>query len=440
MDPISIAVVGTMAVSSLVNLYNAEKARGADRRRLKEIRQLFEKIKPPDYDVSIDAPPQYHEQALQSPKYADPLQAPKFDTSRLSPEDLKSVGKYIPEVAPYIAQAAPELIKQSQDALAARDVQRKALQKYMTMGETGDDAISAQASAMAAQQAGMDARSRSQAVLQDAQRRGQLGSGMQLAAQLQGNAYASNQEAMARMQAASDAQRRRLEALASGASLGGQIYNQDISLASRNADIINDFNRQMAQGRQNYEMQRAASLNDAQRFNLQMQQELANRNVAARNEAQRQNLGRSDDLTRYQSQFAQGQQQRADRLAQSDYENQRYERDYRNRLAESKAQWAAQQRANYNKMLGQQYDDQMRWASGMAGMGNTERQAAREYAQDRAQAVQGLANAGMSGLDYYNKDRQWQRQQTAADDRAMMESQGRWMTDDERRRRKAYYE
>jgi hypothetical protein len=358
----------------------------------------------------------------------------------LTPEDLKSVGKYIPEVAPYIAQASPELIKQSQDALAARDVQRKALQKYMTLGETGDDAISAQAATMAAQQAGMDARSRSQGILQDAQRRGQLGSGMQMAAQLQGNAYASNQEAMARMQAASDAQRRRLEALASGASLGGQIYNQDISLASRNADIINDFNRQMAQGRQNYEMQRAASLNDAQRFNLQMQQELANRNVAARNDAQRFNIGRSDDITRYQSGFARDQQSRADRLAQADYENQRYERDYRNRLAESKANWAAQQKDKYNRMMGQQFDDQMRWASGMAGIGNTERQAAREYAQDRAQGIQGLANAGMSGLDYYNKDKRWQNQQLAEDDRAQYRKSGRWMDDEERRQRKGYYE
>ena len=302
MDPITISIAaaaGSQALGSLVNLYNAEKARGADRKRLKEIRALFEKIKPPDYDVSIDAPPQYHREVLAQPRYSDPMQAPDFDISKLTPEDLKLVGKYTPEIAPYIAEAAPELVKKSTEAMKGREAQQKALERYMKMGETGDDAISAQASFMARQQAAADTRARQQALEQSFARRGQLGSGMQFAGGLQAGQAAGNTQALAQMQAASDAQRRRLEALSSGAALGGQIYGQEMDLASQNAAMINDFNRRMAQSRQAYEAQRAGALNEAQRYNLGMEQDIANANAAARNRAAEMNLQRSDQLARY---------------------------------------------------------------------------------------------------------------------------------------------
>lgn len=440
MDPVTGSILAVMTISSLAQAYNAERARGADKRKLKELQDTFDRIKPPNYTLPITAAPQYHEEALQQPQFSQALQNPQFLASRFTPEDFKVVGQYAPELAPYVAQAAPETVKQSREALGARDAQKKALERYMAMGETGDDAISAQAGAMAAQQAGMDARARSQAIMQDFQRRGQLGGGMQLASQLQGNAYASQQEAMARMQAASDAQRRRLEALASGASLGGQIYGQEMDLASRNANIINQFNREMANARQNWENQRAGTLNDAQLANLRNAQDIANRNVMGRNAAEQFNIGRADDITRYNTQFAQNQQARDDRLAQLKYENAAKERDVYNQTQLAKANWARQQNQDLNRILGQQFSDQMAHAQGRMGINQAQREANRMYTQDINQGIQGFGNVLATGGDYYRGSRNMSRQNVAADDRAQYERTGQWMSPEERQRRMGYYD
>ena len=439
MLPAIAAVAGIAAVSGLVNLYNAEKARGADRQRLKEIRALFEKIKPPDYDVSIDAPPQYHEQALKQPKYSDPQQAPQFDTSRLNPEDLKLVGKYTPELAPYIAESNPELVKQSGEALKGREAQKNALKKYIEMGETGDDAISAQESAMAQRRAGADSRSRLDSLQQSFERRGQGGAGLQMGAQLAAAQGSSDMQAQAQMQAQADAQRRRLSALASGAQLGGQLYGQEMDLAQANTGIINNFNQRMASARQNFENRRAEDLNQANRYNLGVEQDLSNRSIAARNEAAEKNLRRSDSLAQYGADFRTRERNRLDENERERYANDRGERDYRNKLAESKANWAAQSRANANKIKSQQYGDQADWAKGMSGALSMGREGARQADIDRATATQGFANAGMSGFNSYGQGRDYSRAQASEDDRAYMEKKGSWMPKKERDKREDDY-
>jgi hypothetical protein len=439
MLPAIAAVAGIAAVSGLINLYNAEKARGADRQRLKEIRALFEKIKPPDYDVSIDAPPQYHEQSLRQPKYSDPQQAPQFDTSRLNPEDLKLVGKYTPELAPFIAESNPELVKQSGEALKGREAQKSALKKYMEMGEAGDDAISAQESAMAQRRAGADSRSRLDSLQQSFERRGQGGAGLQMGAQLAAAQGSSDMQAQAQMQAQADAQRRRLGALASGAQLGGQLYGQEMDLAQANTGIINNFNQRMASARQNFENRRAEDLNQANRYNLGVEQDLSNRNIGARNDAAEKNLRRSDALAQYGADFRTRERNRLDEHERERYANDRGERDYRNKLAESKANWAAQSRANANKIKSQQYGDQSDWAKGMSGALGMGREGARQADIDRATATQGFANAGMSAFNSYGQGRDYNRAQASEDDRAYMQKKGSWMPKEERDKREDDY-
>lgn len=411
------AAAGAQVLGGLINAYNSEKARGADRKKLAQIRELFEKVKPPDYDVSIDAPPQYHEQVLAQPKYSDPMAPPAFDTSKLTPEDLKVVGKFTPEIAPYIAEQNPELVRQSAAAMEGREAQKKALQTYLKMGETGDDAISAQAAFEARERAAADTRARQQALEQGFQRRGQLGSGMQFAAGLQSGQAAGNQQALAQMQAASDAQRRRLEALSQGAAIGGNIYGQEMNLAGQNAAIINDFNRRMAQSRQAYEMSRAGTLNEAQRYNLGMAQDVEAANVAARNRAQEYNLGRGDRLAQYGAEWQRGERNRQDQIARESYDMSRAERDYQNQIAQNKAEWAAKQRQIKNSLLGQSYQDQMSRAGAMSGFYGQERQAAQQAAADRAQMVQGAANIASSYAAGQQNQQNWAQQQAAEDER-----------------------
>jgi hypothetical protein len=49
----------------------------------------------------------------------DKIQDPDFDVSMITPEELKSVGKYVPNAIPLINEAAPQIMKaQGQGAVA----------------------------------------------------------------------------------------------------------------------------------------------------------------------------------------------------------------------------------------------------------------------------------------------------------------------------------
>ena len=53
------------------------------------------------------------------------VQTPNFDPSKLTPEDYAVVRKHIPQVAEYVAEANPSLVKaDSAGAIAGRDAQQ----------------------------------------------------------------------------------------------------------------------------------------------------------------------------------------------------------------------------------------------------------------------------------------------------------------------------
>ena len=99
-----IAVAAIAAASAIAQAYNSERARGANEKRLNQLRAIFENIVPPEYDVSINDPPRYIESSLQQ---AD------LDFSRLTPEQFKVVGQYSPEAAEYVREKDPTLLKGS---------------------------------------------------------------------------------------------------------------------------------------------------------------------------------------------------------------------------------------------------------------------------------------------------------------------------------------
>lgn len=287
------------------------------------------------------------------------LQAPDLDSKPLTPEEYKVVRDYVPEAAPLILEAQPQLIQQTGDMEMGRQAQRNALRRMSGIGEGEFDPEFAALQNQAARRSQEEAQSRQASIMQDAARRGVGGSGLALAMQGQAAADAMRGGAEASQQAAAQAYKNRIQALMNGAQLGSQMRGEDVQLQGRNADIINAFNQRTSQAAQNWANQRANIGNEAQRFNIGAAQDVANRNVGLRNTTAAANQAARNDA------------------AQRDFEN------------------------------------QMSIARGQAGLSDAARSDIRQNAADQNAAIQGVTNAGMAGFQYYGQ----QKAQEAAEDR-----------------------
>lgn len=365
MDPLIVGAVISVA-SGIAQAYNSEQQRGADKKKLAEMRRLFESIVPPEYDIKPNDPPEYITKALQEAK---------FDFSKFTPEQFKLIGKYAPEAAQYVQEQAPTLIKGTAAQKEGRGAQIEALRQMQAeaKGESPEFAIKIQQARDAAQ---AQAQSRQQSILEAAQRRGMGGGGLALAAQLQGAGDSMASGANLSQQAAIAAYQNKLANIQSAGQMGRQLSADELSQEQTNANIVNDFNQRTSRQYQDYLMQRAAMQNDAQLRNLQAQQDIANANVSAGNEAQRYNL------------------ESQNRLAQQVYQNQVGERNYQNTLAAQRAQWAASEKDRQNELKRQAYQDQLSRASGMSGQYQAEMNSGRQATQDRNAMIGAIAGAG----------------------------------------------
>jgi len=317
MEPLTIFAVA-QGMSALGQMYESEKAAGASRRRLRDLENAFGKLAPPSMRITID------QAGTLSPEYiAERVPPTQFDMRELPPEVYEAVGEYKPEAlqffpgipnVPYITPQAGETGKEAQLS-ALREMQR------IASGETPDYALREQLvkSRVAADQAGQQ---RQESILQDFARRGQLGAGSQQLAQLQAAGDVTNRQAMADVNAAAESYRNRLNMLSQSANLGGTVKEQERAFAARNADLINDFNRRMSEGYQDYLYRQNALSNQAQLMNLSAAQDLANRNVAAKSQAARYNQQYLNSLRNMQRGQEIDERQRFLGNRQQDYTNQ----------------------------------------------------------------------------------------------------------------------
>lgn len=126
-----------------------------------------------------------------------------------------------------------------------------------------------------------------QSVLQNMQRRGTLGSGMELAAQLQNAQNAASRLSSGTNSLTQQAQARALQALTNTGNMGSQITNQNFK-EQEAQDAINQYN---ARNRQDVTNSNVASKNQAQAANLTNRQNIANQQVALKNQQQQYNKG-----------------------------------------------------------------------------------------------------------------------------------------------------
>lgn len=387
-------VLSAAAVSAAVQLYNSEKTRGANKARLKEIEELYNSLVPPDYDLTIIDPPDAHAQKLQSPEFSGPEAAPKWDMSKLEPEKLKLVEKYIPTIAPRIYEEYPVLLEKSQDMKQGESAQKEALKRFMEIAEGGYDPELQQRLMSSRQQSQADAQSRSESMMQDFERRGLGGSGLELAANIGSNAQAMNRNASLGLQAESEAYRNQLNALAQGAQLGGQLYSQDMNMQGRNADVINAFNQRMSKRHQDWESMRAEMLNRADLTNMQEAQRIADYNTKSSNDASIRDRQRADTLMRYNTDFNSRERDRQDQLSKWNYNNAGAERAYQDQKDLAARRWEQGNVDRRNALIDREYQNRVNQVAGRAGQSQRMSELETRAAQDRNQAVQGLSNLG----------------------------------------------
>lgn len=420
-------MAGASLLGGLAQYHSAEKARKASSARLKQIEEMFNKIKPPDYDLEITDPPALHMEELSLPEFSDPMAAPKFDLSKLEPEELKVIGKFNPELPALVLEAEPQLIQKTKDMKMGRQAQLKALQRLQRIGEGEFDPEYQQQVQEAARSAQGEAQSRQASIMQDFARRGVTGAGMNLAAQLGSSASAMDRAAMANQQAATQAYKNRLNALMSGAQLGSQIRGEDVDLQARNTAAINAFNTRVSRQRQAYEDQKAQAMNQAQMYNLGVGQSVEQQNVGARNRAAEADRARLDALAKYGAGFAQSEKQRADRNAQQAFQNELAQQQYQNQLIAGQAAWTAGEREKQNQLKRQMYQDQLSKTQGAAGISGQQSAADISAAKDRGALIQGLTNVAMTGALASQQQAQQDKQAFNQANTAYMAQTGQFM-------------
>lgn len=374
--------VGIVALlGGLAQYFNTQKQQGASKERLKQLEQEFNTIKPPGYDVSIHDLPDDIKKKIPEPQY---------DFSKFTPEQYKVVAKYSPQLAPYIQEANPQLVKYSETGEKGIAAQKDVLRQLQDQANNQGITPGLQAKMNLANMRGQaEAQSREQSLLQDFQRRGQLGSGMQFAAELQGGSNAMNNAYQASQNAAIEAERERLSALAQSGALGGQMANQDMSMQERNAAIMNAFNQRTAAAQQQYQNQAANTLNEGQRYNLGQAQEAADRNVGEANAASKYNQGNQNTL---QNQL---------------YNARVGERNYQRSVAD----WQEQQRKYADQLRSQAYQDQLARYNAKQGIANNYNTLGAQSTAAQNAAIQGGEQGIMSGISEFS------RQQQADEDR-----------------------
>lgn len=393
------ASAGVQILSGLAQYYQAEQARGASEQRLREIETMFDQVKPPEFDVSVMDPPQYITRSVPPTD---------FDMSRITPELYQSVGKFVPEVAPLIEEARPELVSDTEIGREGLDAQRDALQRMREIGRSEGDPMLDARLAQAADDAQITAQSRGESILQDAARRGTLGSGMQLAQQLQAASDAQARAAQQGDTAAVESYRQGLQAIRDSANLGGQIRGQELDLASQNTMMLNDYNQRMTAQRQAYQDRLAQTRNQAQIRNLENEQRIADQNVSLENEYDIYNRERRDELL--------------DRRRSQEID----EIDRQNRLIGARADWQRSERDRGDRLRQQDFGNRMSITQGKAGIGQQQAQSAMQSAADRNRAIGGLADSLTGGASAYAGYKTAMDKEDRADRRATFNRTGKW--------------
>lgn len=220
----------------------------------------------------------------------DKIDLPSMEEQKAILERMAYEGDYSPELleALGLGPSAMENVQADQQAL---DAQIETLNKMREISQGGlTEADEAAARQIQRKTDSADV-ARRKSILNEMAQRGVLGSGMELAAKLQGAQDSTQTQAEANDRLIQEAQARALQALTQTGGLSEQMRYQSFNEGSQKAqakDAINKFN---INNRQDISNQNVGNRNQAQLRNLGARQAISNANTGLSNEEQLYNKG-----------------------------------------------------------------------------------------------------------------------------------------------------
>lgn len=218
------------------------------------------------------------------------LELPSVEDMSIQSEQGQIVGEYNP-LLEQLLSLQPSAMEGIDVSPEYKDLQLQALRKMAGVGEDGLDEGDEAAFRQMQRKIAGEAQAQQAAILNNMAQRGTLGSGMELAARLQGSQAAMDRLSSSGDQLTQDARSRALQALSQTGSMAGSLRGQDFEEQERIArakDAINQFN---VQNQQQLQGRNISEQNRAQLANLQARQAMANANMQLRNQDQMFNKG-----------------------------------------------------------------------------------------------------------------------------------------------------
>ncbi len=219
------------------------------------------------------------------------LGIPSAEAQKIVLEEYRSQGELTPELEESINQGPSAYEGISTDP-RFKEAEMEALDELRGIGSSGGMTLRDQANLEKTMgRISSDEKGRRDAALSGMSARGQLGSGLELAARMGGGQDSATARHLAGVESAASASDRALEAIKSAGSLGSSLRGEDFGEQERVAsarDKIAAFNAQNAQSTATRNIDRR---NDAMRGNLGSRQDIANANVDTRNKQETYNKG-----------------------------------------------------------------------------------------------------------------------------------------------------
>jgi hypothetical protein len=227
------------------------------------------------------------------------LKAPSVEEQQAILERLAYEGDYSPEAleALGLGPSSMENVQADQQAL---DAQVDALNKMREISQGGLTEADEAAAREIQRKTDSSDMARRKSVLNEMAQRGVLGSGMELAAKLQGAQDSTQNQADANDKLIQQAQARALQALSQTGGLSEQMRYQSFNEGSQKAQAKDAINK----------------------FNLNNRQDISNQNIGNRNQAQLRNLGARQAVSNANTGLSNEEQLHNKALLQQDFDNQ----------------------------------------------------------------------------------------------------------------------
>lgn len=246
------------------------------------------------------------------------IQIPDPEKQKLALERFVSAGELDPKLESAIKQD-PSGLKQISTSMAHKEAQNKALQSLQQIGEEGGLRLQDKAALQdAMMQANIKGRADREGIIADMARKGQSGSGFELASQLSAQQGDADRLANTSLKTAAGAQERALQAIMGAGDLSSKYRSQEFGEEAEKAKAQDAINRFNTSNLQDIQQRNIGSQNRAQEMNLANRQDILNRNVNVGNQEQQYNKSLLQQQFENQAKLAAGKTGQYNQEAQSE--------------------------------------------------------------------------------------------------------------------------